>query len=101
MNHWLLWPPVVFLLILGAALILLRGMSVFSFPAKDGAAGGKRKAYACGEDMPAGRGQPDYSQFFPFAFFFTIMLMMTSWWQRFPPATGRPLRSPRAICSAR
>jgi NADH:ubiquinone oxidoreductase subunit 3 (subunit A) len=77
MNHWLLWPPVVFLLILCAALILLRGMSVFSFPAKDGAAGGKRKAYACGEDMPASRGQPDYSQFFPFAFFFTIMHVLT------------------------
>ena len=43
-NHWLLWPPVAFLLILGAALILLRGLSVFSFPAKGGAAGGKRKA---------------------------------------------------------
>ena len=73
MNHWLLWPPVAFLLILVVALIQLRGMSVFSFPAKGGAGGGKRKAYACGEDMKENRVQPNYSQFFPFAFFFTIM----------------------------
>lgn len=73
MNHWLLWPPFAFVLMLVAALILRRGLSIFSFPAKDGAMGGKRKAYACGEDMKENRGQPNYSQFFPFAFFFTIM----------------------------
>ena len=73
MNHWLLWPPVAFLLILDMALILLRSLSIFSFPAKGGAMGGKRKAYACGEDMKENRVQPNYSQFFPFAFFFTIM----------------------------
>ena len=73
MNHWLLWPPVAFVLILVGALILLRGLSIFSFPARDGAMGGKRKAYACGEDFKENRGQPNYSQFFPFAFFFTIM----------------------------
>ncbi|MFA5042753.1 MAG: hypothetical protein WC381_08580 [Kiritimatiellia bacterium] len=73
MNHWLLWPPAAFLLILAVAMILLRGLSIFSLPAKGGAVGGKRKAYACGEDMKENRGQPNYSQFFPFAFFFTIM----------------------------
>ena len=73
MNHWLLLPPIAFLLILVVALIQLRGMSVLSFPTKGGPSGGKRKAYACGEDMKENRGQPNYSQFFPFAFFFTIM----------------------------
>ena len=34
---------------------------------------GKNKAYACGEDVADHRAQPDYRQFFPFAFFFTIM----------------------------
>ena len=34
---------------------------------------GKFKAYACGEDMKENRVNPDYGQFFPFAFFFTIM----------------------------
>ena len=73
MTHFLLLPPVAFLLILGMSLIVLWGLSVFSCPAKGGAIGGKRKAYACGEDMKENRGQPDYSQFFPFAVFFTIM----------------------------
>lgn len=73
MNHWLLWPPAAFLLILAGALILLRGLSIFSSPAKTGVMDGKRKAYACGEDMKENQGQPNYSQFFPFAFFFTIM----------------------------
>ncbi len=44
--------------------------------------GGKTKPYACGEDVPSGSIHPDYSQFFPFAFFFTIMhvvaLMLTT-----------------------
>jgi len=34
---------------------------------------GKRKAYASGEDVKEHRFQPDYRQFFSFAFFFTIM----------------------------
>ncbi|MFA6609559.1 MAG: hypothetical protein WCT15_01775, partial [Candidatus Omnitrophota bacterium] len=31
------------------------------------------KSYGCGEDIPDARIQPDYTQFFPFAFFFTIL----------------------------
>lgn len=34
---------------------------------------GKFKAYACGENTPKNRVNPDYSQFFPFAFFFTLI----------------------------
>ena len=33
----------------------------------------KMEQYACGEDIPAQNVRPDYSQFFPFAIFFTIM----------------------------
>lgn len=73
MNHWLLWPPVTFLLLLAVALLKLRGLGLLSFPAKAGPVGGQRKAYACGETMKDNRAQPDYGQFFPFAFFFTIM----------------------------
>ena len=32
-----------------------------------------KKSYACGEDVPTHLIQPDYTQFFPFAFFFTIL----------------------------
>jgi NADH-quinone oxidoreductase subunit A len=72
MNQWLLWPPIAFLLILAAGWGLLRTLGALSAPASQ-TDGGKRKAYACGEDMKENRGQPNYSQFFPFAFFFTIM----------------------------
>ncbi|MFA6549664.1 MAG: hypothetical protein WCT39_07055, partial [Candidatus Margulisiibacteriota bacterium] len=45
------------------------------------------KAYTGGEEVPTHRVQPDYSQFYPFAFFFTILhvvtLMVTT-----VPATG-------------
>ena len=37
------------------------------------APGGKYKSYACGENVDQPRIQPSYEQFFPFAFFFTIM----------------------------
>ncbi len=73
MNPWLLWPPIAFLLILALVLIKLRCLPVLFTPPRGALTGGKRKAYACGESMPENRAQPDYSQFFPFAFFFTIM----------------------------
>jgi NADH-quinone oxidoreductase subunit A len=40
-----------------------------------------RKPYACGEDFNGTMIQPDYSQFFPFAFFFTIIhvVALTVW----------------------
>jgi len=34
---------------------------------------GSRKAYACGEEFEGHMIQPDYSQFFSFALFFTIL----------------------------
>jgi uncharacterized protein (DUF983 family) len=34
---------------------------------------GQKECYACGEDVPNHRLQPDYSHFFRFAFFFTII----------------------------
>jgi NADH-quinone oxidoreductase subunit A len=71
MEHILLAPPVVFLLYLALAI----GLSVFSkgVAAQGVDSPGKTKSYACGEDMPQNQGQPDYSEFFKFAFFFTIM----------------------------
>jgi NADH-quinone oxidoreductase subunit A len=34
---------------------------------------GQTKPYACGEDVPDQMMELDYSQFFPFAFYFTIL----------------------------
>ena len=71
MQSFIMSPPVAFLVIL----LLSFGVS---FVSKRLAARGqdsqyKMQAYACGEDMEENRGQPDYSEFFKFAFFFTII----------------------------
>jgi len=72
MAQWLLNPPVAFgVLLLVVFLIYLWTRGLAFRPSHE--APGKKKLYACGEDLPIRRVQPDYSQFFPFAFFFTIM----------------------------
>lgn len=70
-NNILLAPPVAFLVVLAVALILSRVSSTFS--AEGTPSPGKTKAYACGESAYSNRVRPDYAEFFPFAFFFTIM----------------------------
>ncbi len=72
MSHWLFWPPIVLLLMLGVAWALWRLLAPCTVKTT-APAPGKLKAYACGEDMPENRAHPGYDQFFPFAFFFTIM----------------------------
>ncbi len=67
----LLAPPIVFVIFL----LVSSGFSGLTrmISAKGTDSPGKTKAYACGEDIQINRVQPDYTQFFPFAFFFTIM----------------------------
>ena len=48
---------------------------------------GLTKAYSCGEDMPSHMIQPDYSQFFPFAFYFTILHVVALMAATVPVAT--------------
>lgn len=72
MNNVLLAPPIAFI-------ILLFFISFFSSLLSKCALRVNRdrreskKAYACGEEFSEHMIQPDYSQFFPFAFFFTIL----------------------------
>lgn len=65
-------PPIAFPLMLAASaglLWLLSRLSIFTKGAP-----GFTKSYACGEDQPASHTiRPNYSMFFPFAFFFTIL----------------------------
>ena len=68
----LLSPPLAFLIIFLALVILSRLMQRCAF-SKPNKSAGAQKSYACGEDFPNQPVQPDYSQFFPFAFFFTIL----------------------------
>jgi len=65
-------PPGAFIIILFVLLVLAKVCSKCAFPKREDLSEAK-KAYACGEDFKDHLIQPDYSQFFPFAFFFTIL----------------------------
>ena len=70
--NWLLSPPVAFLILLavgGFLTWLTKGLA----PKGLQSSAGKGEPYACGQNVPTGRIQPGYSDFFPFAFFFTII----------------------------
>ncbi|HBC86213.1 MAG TPA: hypothetical protein DCZ94_04590 [Lentisphaeria bacterium] len=72
METLLIYPPVAFLILLLAGLIMSALSSKIAFKGAKSSPG-KLKSYGCGEDIENPRLQPDYSQFFSFAFFFTIM----------------------------
>lgn len=72
MRIELLFPPIAFVILLAAAIFLSALCSRLSFRKKDSSDESK-KAYSCGEEFTGHMIQPDYSQFFPFAFFFTIL----------------------------
>ncbi|MDD5439290.1 MAG: hypothetical protein PHS37_03795 [Candidatus Omnitrophica bacterium] len=65
-------PPLVFIIVLGAASLLSAALSRLAYKRKN-APGDLTKPYACGEENFSPLVQPDYSQFFPFAFFFTFL----------------------------
>jgi len=77
MNNILLAPPVAFVLVLVAMLMLARALSAISYKNKGQPVEDIGKSYACGENVPTHLMQPDYSQFFPFAFFFTVLHVIT------------------------
>ena len=65
-------PLLAFVLIFIATGLFYLWSSTLSFQRKTTPAG-LEKAYTGGEELEKHRIQPDYSQFFPFAFFFTIL----------------------------
>ena len=72
MAQWLLSPGIVFIVLLLTSTLLSALFSRLAFKKKHSTSGMK-KQYACGEDVARSAIHPDYSQFFPFAFFFTIL----------------------------
>ncbi len=64
------------MIILAASWLLSYASSFLSFKNK-GTTEGEKKAYACGEDNYDNMARPDYSQFFIFAFFFTLAHVTT------------------------
>jgi hypothetical protein len=72
----LLAPPVLLTLLLFVVWALSAAASPLAFKRK-GPRGALDKPYAGGENLESHRVQPDYGQFFPFAFFFTILHVVT------------------------
>ncbi|MDR2956989.1 MAG: NADH-quinone oxidoreductase subunit A [Coriobacteriales bacterium] len=71
LTEWLLTPPAVFIILLATITIfaiLARTLAIQGEPNP-----GKNEPYACGQDVPTGKIQPNYDDFFQFAFLFTIL----------------------------
>ncbi len=68
----ILTPSVAFIIVLAATALISGFLSKLSFKAKKGE-DASTTSYSCGEEGLTPLIQPDYSQFFPFAFFFTIL----------------------------
>ena len=69
-------PPTIFLLIFVFLVILSFFTEKIAYKNTHNPEG-KTKAYACGEDVKEHRVRLNYGEFFPFAFFFTIMHVIT------------------------
>jgi hypothetical protein len=85
-DNILLSPPLAFLILLAVVVALSALLSRLAFRPKPGARA-NTKAYAGGENMPDHMIQPDYSQFFPFAFYFTILHVVALMATTVPAAT--------------
>jgi NADH:ubiquinone oxidoreductase subunit 3 (subunit A) len=86
MIPWVLLPPFAFGIMLFVVLLLSSLMKKASFRGPQGI--GADKAYSCGEDMAVNSYRPEYAQFFPFAFFFTIMHVAVLVLATVPEASG-------------
>lgn len=76
MENILLSPPVALIILLAVSMLLSALTAAISFKSKNKPAG-LEKAYTGGELVESHRVQPDYSQFFPFAFYFMILHVVT------------------------
>jgi len=76
MSKLLLTPPICFLAVLLMITTFASLLSKLSFKSKNQPAD-IGTSYACGENIETHLMQPDYSQFFPFAIFFTVLHVVT------------------------
>jgi len=71
---FLMSPAIAFVIVLGAMFLFTWALTAFSLKGKTPPPGAF-KPYACGEESNP-MVQPNYRQFFPFAFFFTVLHVM-------------------------
>ncbi|MDD2568216.1 MAG: hypothetical protein PHN47_05420 [Clostridia bacterium] len=70
-NQIMLFPPIAFLFFIIVSAAISKVSSKLAPQGND--APWKFKPYAGGEEVTSHHVQPDYSEFFPYAFFFTVM----------------------------
>ncbi|MFA5160622.1 MAG: hypothetical protein WC421_00080 [Elusimicrobiales bacterium] len=70
-SDYLLVPPVAFILALAFTWLFSRLASRLAHPKVE--TEGKNLPYACGENVPLKKPEPEYGAFFPFAIFFTVL----------------------------
>jgi NADH:ubiquinone oxidoreductase subunit 3 (subunit A) len=68
----MLMPPLAFIIVLIATMLISGLLSRVSFKTRKGE-DASTESYSCGEEGLTPFIQPNYAQFFPFAFFFTIL----------------------------
>ena len=71
MSNIFLSPPIVFIILLFTGLFFSYMVKYLAAPSSPSVR--KDESYACGQRNVKHMVSPDYEQFFPFAFFFTIM----------------------------
>ncbi|MDD4891898.1 MAG: hypothetical protein PHU85_18410 [Phycisphaerae bacterium] len=87
MNNPLLLPPIAFAVLFLAVLALSFVLSRLSIK-PTGRSAESLEPYACGEDVKNHMIQPDYGQFLPFAFFFTVLHVIALVATTIPVAAG-------------
>lgn len=86
MSELFLTPPLAFVSLLLFSWLTAIVASFLAFR-RSGEKGALTKSYASGENVKTGRVTPDYGQFFPFAFFFTILHVVALMTATVPTAT--------------
>ena len=71
-TNLILTPPAAFIIVLITTIFVSGLLSKLSFKTRRGE-DASTASYSCGEEGLTPFIQPDYAQFFPFAFFFTIL----------------------------
>jgi NADH:ubiquinone oxidoreductase subunit 3 (subunit A) len=71
-NEFVLSAPIAFVILLAVCGLLYFALGSISYK-KGTKSHGQTQPYACGEEQPTELPVAEYSQFFPFAFFFTIL----------------------------
>ena len=89
MANYLLMPPILFIIVFATIWFLSWLLSRLAYRPVNRTAGGG-EAYACGEENYNHLAQPDYSNFFPFAFFFTLAHVATLIMTTVPTGTLGP-----------